>query len=187
MAPMIGLRATAALLATSGALAAASAASCGTVSVAGAGGGAAGGAPAGTGAGISFVSGVGGSMQSCPDAGPPDAGGEGGGDASNGCEGLEGGVSYASDVVHIFEGCTGEACHSAPSSSHVTTVGVPAYECCNQRLVIDPGNAAQSYLLDKLEGHDLCQGVRMPFGLPPLPADEILTIRRWICEGAPDN
>jgi len=178
---MLGPRAIAALLATSGALAAASVASCGNANVGGAGGAAGPASASSSTGGSSFVSGVGSGMPACMDGGAPDAAGDG----STGCEGLEGGVSYANDVAHIFAACQGEACHSAPSPA--TTVGVPAYECCNQRLIIDPGNAAQSYLVDKIEGHDLCMGLRMPFDLPPLPVDEILTIRRWVCEGAPNN
>ncbi len=130
----------------------------------------------------SFVSGVGGA-QSCPEAGVPDV--IEADDASTGCEGLEGGVSYANEVADILAGCQGEACHSSPSRT--TTVGQPAWECCNERLLIAPGNATHSYLLDKIQGRDLCAGVRMPFGSPPLPASQILTIQRWICEGAPDN
>ncbi len=162
-------------------LASALAVSCGTASPAGAGGEAASSVRASTAStGVSFVSGVGTSMQTCGNGGAA-----GGGGGSTGCEGLEGGVSYMNDVAHILANCQGEACHASPSRA--TTVGVPAYECCDGRPLIDPGNANQSYLLDKIEGRDLCLGARMPFNLPPLPASEILAIKRWVCEGAPDN
>jgi hypothetical protein len=103
-------------------------------------------------------------------------------DGPTGCEGIEGGVTY-DQVGAIFTGCTGELCHSPPTYS--TTVGVVAYECCDGRLLVDPGNAANSYLFDKVEGQDLCAGAPMPLGETPLSAAEILTLRQWICEGAP--
>jgi hypothetical protein len=151
------------------------------------GGSPGGGGAAGSSSSLGFVSGVGSGMGPPPDAGcggsdaaPPDSA-----DASTGCEGLEGGVSYANDVAHILAGCQGEECHLSPSRA--TLVDVPAYECCDGRLLVAPGSAAQSYLVDKIQGHDLCLGGRMPLDLPPLPASEILAIRRWVCEGAPDN
>jgi len=104
------------------------------------------------------------------------------GDGSTGCEGVEGGVTYQ-QAGAILSGCTGEICHGPPT--HDSIVGVPAYECCDGRAIVQPGNAAQSYLLDKIEGHDMCQGVPMPFEQPPLSDADTLTLLRWICEGAP--
>lgn len=117
-----------------------------------------------------------------PDGGCSDAATDASLDAPTGCEGIEGGVTWE-EVGAILSGCQGEVCHSAPT--YASTVDQPASECCNDRLLVDPGNAANSYLFDKVEGQDLCFGARMPFGEPPLPDVEILTIRRWICEGAP--
>lgn len=150
-----------------------------------------GGAPASSSAGTGGTSGAGGSSGltfsagvTAPDAGCGDATFVS--DGSTGCEGLDGGVSYAHDVVPIFNNCTGEGgCHQAPNRT--TTVGIAAYECCDGRFIIAPGNPDESYLVDKIEDHDKCQGVRMPFGGAMLPQSEILTIVRWICEGAPDN
>ncbi len=113
--------------------------------------------------------------------GPPASDG-GDADGATGCEGIEAGVTYK-EVGAVFAGCQGEACHGSPT--HDATVDVAAYECCDGRLLVDPGNAAQSYLLDKVEGHDLCQGSQMPWMQPPLSAADQLTIRQWICEGAP--
>jgi hypothetical protein len=132
-----------------------------------------------TGPGLFGDSGLGGA--SADGCGGP-AADAGDGDGSTGCEGIEGGVTYK-EVGTVLAGCQGETCHGAPT--HDMVVGVAAYECCDGRLLVDPGNAAQSYLLDKVEGHDLCQGDRMPWMLPPLSDADLLTIRRWICEGAP--
>ena len=48
-----------------------------------------------------------------------------------------------------------------------------------------PGNPNASELYKRLLGPTE-NGVRMPFGLPQLPAQSIETVRRWILEGAPD-
>ncbi len=124
-----------------------------------------------------FVTGAGGST---PDAcSGPDAGESDGG---TGCDGIEGGVTYE-QAGAILAGCTGEICHGP--WTHDTVVGVPATQCCDGRFLVQPGNAAASYLIDKASGHDMCQGARMPFDLPPLPDAETLTLVQWICEGAP--
>jgi hypothetical protein len=53
--------------------------------------------------------------------------------------------------------------------------------------LVTPGNAARSYLLDKLQGTPRCIPTRMPLNGPYLSDAEVLLIRRWICEGAPDD
>lgn len=45
------------------------------------------------------------------------------------------------------------------------------------------GNAADSYLVHKLEGRQTV-GNQMPNGQPPLPEETIAVIRQWIDEGA---
>jgi hypothetical protein len=117
-----------------------------------------------------------------PDGGCSDAAIDTG--SPTGCEGIEGGVPYSA-VSAIFTGCQGEDCHGAPTAQ--STVDVAAYECCDGRLLVDPGNAVNSYLFDKIEGQDLCYGARMPFAEPPLSDADMLTIREWICEGAPSQ
>jgi hypothetical protein len=143
------------------------------------------GTSAGTGGSPSGAGGGGGLLWS-DDAGIPDASMScsDAGDGSTGCEGIEGGATYTNDVALILgQNCNGELCHPPPV--YDTLVGVVATECCDGRLVVAPGNAAQSYLLDKLEGHDLCAGGRMPLAKPPLADEDVLTVRRWICAGAP--
>ncbi len=46
-----------------------------------------------------------------------------------------------------------------------------------------PGNADQSYLIQKLEGQRAVGG-QMPLGQPPLPQATIDIIRQWITDGA---
>jgi hypothetical protein len=107
-------------------------------------------------------------------------------DASTGCEGLEGGIDYATQVAPILlSSCGGELCHARWTAA--TLVNRPATECCDGRLLTAPGNAAQSYMLNKVTGQDLCAGSQMPFGGPYLPDADILTLQRWVCEGAPGN
>jgi hypothetical protein len=105
-------------------------------------------------------------------------------DGPTGCEGIEAGVTYE-EVGMILAGCQGEGCHASPTAAEL--VGVVAEECCDGRFLVSPGNAAQSYLLDKVEGQSLCYPGRMPLNQTPLSDAQILTLRRWICEGAPSN
>jgi mono/diheme cytochrome c family protein len=49
-----------------------------------------------------------------------------------------------------------------------------------------PGDAANSYLIRKLEGTNTA-GSRMPLGGPYLDADTLARIKSWIASGAPNN
>jgi hypothetical protein len=51
-------------------------------------------------------------------------------------------------------------------------------------LRVAPGDPANSFLIHKLEGHDLV-GVRMPQNADPLTPGQIQIIARWIQRGAP--
>lgn len=93
-------------------------------------------------------------------------------------------VSYLRDIVPIFNGCSGEICHQVPQYGSV--VGKPSKECCG-RFLIAPGDPSKSYLMDKIEGKNLCWGARMPLDELPLPASSIQLIADWICQGAPNN
>ena len=51
-----------------------------------------------------------------------------------------------------------------------------------------PGNADNSYIVAKLEGRSDIVGVRMPRGNGPyLTEGQLLVIKRWIANGAPNN
>ncbi len=65
-------------------------------------------------------------------------------------------------------------------------VNVAASECNDGRKRVLPGNADQSYLIDKLLGVNLCFGTKMP-KLGSISSNEIQTIAAWICAGAPNN
>ena len=51
---------------------------------------------------------------------------------------------------------------------------------------VEPFNPDDSYLVQKIEG-TAAVGAQMPFGGPPLPAEDIMLIRQWILEGALDT
>ena len=108
--------------------------------------------------------------------------------------GADGGVltaDFDSIQQHVFTPiCT--ICHSgsnAPqglrldaASSYGLLVGVSSSEVRSIQRV-QPGDPANSYLVQKLEGH-AAVGAQMPFGGPPLPAATIAVIRQWITDGA---
>ncbi len=52
---------------------------------------------------------------------------------------------------------------------------------------VEPGNPEASYIIWKLEGRSGIVGVQMPFGLPPLSAEQIAAVRGWIQAGAAAN
>jgi len=52
---------------------------------------------------------------------------------------------------------------------------------------VKPGDPANSYLIQKLEGAPGISGSRMPFGGPFLDQPTIDLIKAWITSGAPNN
>jgi len=93
--------------------------------------------------------------------------------------------------------CTG--CHSNigrnPSgglvllsgSAYANLVGVASTGKPGAVRVI-PGDPENSYIVHKLEGRTTIAGVRMPRGNGPfLTEGQILVIKRWISNGAPNN
>lgn len=100
-------------------------------------------------------------------------------------------ASFRSIQSHVFTPvCT--ACHAgaaAPrglrldaTNSYALLVGVASAEVPSLKRVA-PGDAANSYLVQKLEGHQAV-GARMPLGGPYLDAQTINLIRQWIDNGA---
>ena len=98
------------------------------------------------------------------------------------------------DVQAILNtNCIG--CHSGPTpprgldwTSVRAQIGVPAGECA-MKMRIAPGDAAHSYMVDKVLGAaqdgGCFAGVRMPAGGQPLSASDIATIVSWINNGTP--
>lgn len=106
-------------------------------------------------------------------------------------------VSFAADIVPLLRTrCA--TCHLTgneagkialhPKAAYASLVGVKATVSDYER--VKAGAPDESYIIMKLEGTHLDNGgagARMPFAAPPLEADKIATIRRWIAEGAANN
>src|SRR5688572_31661036 len=84
--------------------------------------------------------------------------------------------------VHCHSGANAPArLRLEAANSYANLVGVPSVETGVLRVA--PGNANNSYLIQKVEG-TAAVGERMPAGLPPLAQEDINVIRQWIGEGA---
>lgn len=105
--------------------------------------------------------------------------------------------SFANDIQPIFTGkCATSGCHDAATASSGLnlTAGAARTNIVNVNSVevpslmrAHPSDAANSYLVMKIEGQQAV-GTRMP--QPPraaLSADEIQNIKNWINQGAKDN
>ena len=74
-----------------------------------------------------------------------------------------------------------------PEVAYANLVGVPSVQKPGAVRVI-PGDADNSYLVQKLEGHPGIVGQRMPRTAGPfLTEGQMLIIRRWIDQGAQNN
>ena len=100
-------------------------------------------------------------------------------------------ASFTSIQSHVFTPvCT--ACHAgsaAPrglrldaANSYAMLVGVPSGGVPSL-MRVKAGDAANSYLVQKLEGH-AAVGARMPLGGPYLDTSAMALIRQWINNGA---
>ena len=86
-------------------------------------------------------------------------------------------------------------CHvgaSAPEGLQLTEgnaynnlVGVPSTEQPNV-MRVDPGNAANSYMIRKIMGTPGISGGQMPLGETPLPAATQAAMAQWVTNGAPN-
>jgi hypothetical protein len=105
-------------------------------------------------------------------------------------------VSFAERVEPLLAAaCTAMGCHGFPApkedldlrtgNSYGELVGIASNQC-GDRLLVAPGDPANSYLIDKLRGVDLCFGTKMP-KIGQVQESDILAIAAWICHGAPDN
>jgi hypothetical protein len=110
-------------------------------------------------------------------------------------------ISFAADVQPIFTThCVSNGCHGGPSpkqdlaldeaNAYASTVGVLANECEDGRLRVAPGDPHNSYLMHKLLGMNICDGVQMPSTGGPsggLESSDIDVVAAWICQGAMNN
>lgn len=103
----------------------------------------------------------------------------------NGCGGALPPATFQNDVAPILAACSGELCHAPPT--YASLVGKLSTECCDGRELVKPGDARRSYVVDKIEGADLCGGAPMPLGMAMLPDAKIQAIRSWICAGAKND
>lgn len=100
-------------------------------------------------------------------------------------------VSFSRDIQPIFtRRCTD--CHGGSAGmfldegeSYANLVNVPATKGCTSEMRVKPGDPDASVLYKRLTGTSC--GAQMPKKAPPLPAEEINLIRRWIESGAPNN
>jgi hypothetical protein len=103
-------------------------------------------------------------------------------------------VSFSGDVAPILTShCATNGCHAGAQPKEgldlqqdvawSELVQVPAEQCGDGRLRVAPGDPAQSYLVDKILGVDLCSGTKMP-KLETLPAADVTVISNWVCAGA---
>jgi hypothetical protein len=93
---------------------------------------------------------------------------------------------YLRDVQPVFGGCTG--CHGSSGGLNLTAsvsfaniVNRSAAGCSGEVRVI-PGNATDSYLLQKVENRHRrgCGG-----SMSGMSGSQITTLRNWILDGAP--
>jgi hypothetical protein len=114
-----------------------------------------------------------------------------------GCDCPGDGISFVAEIEPVLvDTCTGVGCHGFPISAagldlrlgnaYANLVNVPSSQC-NNRLLVAPGQPNASYLMDKLQGVNLCFGTSMPKAAPSLSAAQLAAISEWICRGAEDN
>ena len=60
-----------------------------------------------------------------------------------------------------------------------SVIGMPSTER-SDLLIVKPGDPDSSYLIWKLEGRPGIEGQRMPWGMMPLPEEQIRMFREWI-------
>src|SRR5271154_3009301 len=87
-------------------------------------------------------------------------------------------------VCHVG-GAAPEGLRLDAANSYNLLVGVPSTEVPSL-LRVDPGDPADSYIIQKLQGH-AAVGAQMPLGGPYLSSDTIGVIRQWITDGAPPS
>jgi hypothetical protein len=85
-------------------------------------------------------------------------------------------------VCHVG-GSAPEGLRLDAANSYNLLVGVPSTEV-PALLRVKPGDPANSYIIQKLQGH-AAVGAQMPLGGPYLSSDTIAFIQQWITNGAP--
>jgi hypothetical protein len=105
-------------------------------------------------------------------------------------------ATFRNDVAPIFENCG--LCHHANNGSGIDLTNpfdpemgiirhANTWTSAAAKLIVDPGNVANSFLIDKVERTELdphIEGSPMPWNVARLDATEIAAIRQWIQNGA---
>jgi hypothetical protein len=103
--------------------------------------------------------------------------------------------SFANDIQPIFtNNCALSGCHNSTAQQGLILSQGQAYSNLvnvnstqeQSRMRVLPGDAANSYLVIKIEGNQTV-GVRMPNGRSPLSSVQIQNIKNWIDRGAKNN
>lgn len=104
--------------------------------------------------------------------------------------------SYAADVHPLFQpSCSSAGCHNGsvavPLDFRTATAGYDGLvdksssaALCTSKILVKPGDIANSYLMNKLTGIGMCFGSSMPKGAAPLTSAQLDIIRAWIGSGA---
>ncbi|QXD16765.1 hypothetical protein GQ464_007455 [Rhodocaloribacter litoris] len=105
-------------------------------------------------------------------------------------------VSFAAVQSIFTSNCAFSGCHAgtfpaqglnlSAGQAYANIVNVPSQEEPSLDRV-EPGDPDRSYLFMKITGAPGIRGERMPLGRPPLSAEQIERIRRWIEAGAPND
>lgn len=103
-----------------------------------------------------------------------------------------GAISFSQNVLPIFQAsCSGSGCHINNTQSGVNLTSFNSIRASSGAqyggLVVVPGNAAGSPLINKIESSSPLFGQRMPRGRSPLSSPNIATIKTWINDGAINN
>jgi len=96
------------------------------------------------------------------------------------CSGCHNGSVPASGALPGSQNLT------SATNSYTALVNVASHELPSL-MRVKPGDPANSYLIQKLEGSAGISGARMPFGGPYLDQATIDQIKSWIASGAPNN
>jgi len=102
------------------------------------------------------------------------------------------GTYYANNIEPIFNGsCGGTGCHIPGPTSGVSlnnyTAVLNSTGVQYGAKIINPGDAANSPIIDKISSNNPAFGVRMPKGGNPLSHSQIDTLKAWINRGAKEN
>lgn len=120
---------------------------------------------------------------------------DGNGNGDNDTRVIKAAPSFANDIQEIFNrrGCTASSCHGSAMSANLDLRAGSSYaklvnvEATQEAIIrVIPGNAAQSYLVIKLEGRQSV-GARMPLGGAALDNIDLANIKNWINQNAVNN